>query len=102
MSGNNDALSHVPLQQLVTIGSKKIFITHGHTFGVRLSRERLALYAKKAGADIAVFGHTHECCDEYILGVHVFNPGSMGYYPRTYGVIDIENDEIHTKIFKYN
>ncbi len=102
VSGNNDALSQAPLQKLVTIEGKKIFITHGHTFGVRHTREQLALYAKKTCADIAIFGHTHESCDEYILGMHVLNPGSMGYYPRTYGLIDIKNDEIHTKILKYN
>lgn len=101
VSGNNDPFSRAPLQKLVTLEGKKFFITHGHTFGVRQTRERLALHAKSCGADIAIFGHTHESCDEYILGMHVFNPGSMGYYPRTYGVIDIENDEIHTKILKY-
>ena len=101
VSGNNDPFSRAPFEKLVTIEGKKIFITHGHTFNVRQTRERLALRAKEAGADIAVFGHTHQSCDEYVLGMHVFNPGSMGFYPRTYGVIKIENDEIHTEILRY-
>ena len=102
VSGNNDIVSSAPMQRLIGVANKKIFITHGHGFGVKQATARLVSYAKSLGAHIVVFGHTHTCCDKFTDGIYLLNPGSMGYYPRTYATIDIINDEIYTKIINYN
>ena len=44
--------------------------------------------AKKKGADIVLFGHTHLQYTDYIDGLYVMNPGSVGMFGQ-YGVIDI-------------
>lgn len=102
VSGNNDFATSVPCSRLVELGGKKIFITHGHTLHVRKGVDALTERAKKLGADIAVYGHTHICHDSIEQGIYVINPGSMGYYPRTYAVLTIDGDTIKTKIEKYD
>ena len=59
---------------------------------------RWALEAKKKGASVVLFGHTHEAFYEYRDGIHFLNPGSLGsprgpLYP-TYGVIDIQGKSL--------
>ncbi len=100
VSGNNDLFSREPNDKLVVLGGKNVFITHGHLYGVRQSRQTLAHHAKSLGAELVIYGHTHQPCDEYINGIHVINPGTMGFYPRTYASLCIEDDKISTKIIR--
>lgn len=100
VSGNNDFCSNAPYSRMVTLEGKKIFIAHGHDFHVRSGIDEIVTHAKKIGADIVVYGHTHNCHDVFERGIYVLNPGSMGFYPRTYGVITIDGDNIKTRIVK--
>lgn len=60
----------------VEVAGHRIFLTHGHLFNVQLGTERLAAAAREAGADIAVYGHTHVALT--VNGaVTVLNPGSI-------------------------
>ena len=40
-------------------GATRFFLTHGHRYGVKYSTEALAAAAGAAGADVALYGHTH-------------------------------------------
>ena len=60
----------------VDVAGHRIFLTHGHLFHVRFGTERLAMAAREAGADIAVFGHTHIAYEEH-GDVIILNPGSI-------------------------
>ncbi len=102
VSGNNDFWSNMPCKRMVELGGKKIFIAHGHDFHVRSGIDEIVSHAKKTGADMVVYGHTHRCHDVFERGIYVLNPGSMGYYPRTYGVITIDDEKIKTRIVKYD
>lgn len=77
--GNNDLASMLPDDMLVELGGKRIYITHGHLCASPLS---LAYRTKENGADIALFGHTHEPLCEYAYGVLLLNPGSAGNFCR--------------------
>ena len=50
------------------------------------------LFARKNGADILLYGHTHIAFTDYDDGLYIMNPGSCGR-PReglpSYGIIDI-------------
>ena len=46
-----------------------------------------------------MFGHTHVPCEEYVDGLYLFNPGSLGY-EGTYGYIDIVGGGIRTAVVK--
>ncbi len=104
--GNCDALSgfddpDAPTERLIELGGKRIFITHGHTLSAKHGIGRLAAEAERCGADMAMFGHTHEPMEEYIMrdgnensaekknkGIYLFNPGSIGY-GGTWGIVTL-------------
>ena len=73
--GNNDLASMLPDDLLVEIGGKRIYMEHGHMCSNLMT---LAYRAKNRGAEIALFGHTHEPLCEQEYGVLLLNPGSAG------------------------
>ena len=76
VAGNCDwAMGNFGYEKVVDIEGHKIFLTHGHNYGVRYTREFLVEAAESLGADIAIYGHTHIV--EYSPGTPlVLNPGS--------------------------
>ena len=56
----------------------KIFLCHGHRYNVKRGLSELAEAAALMGADIALFGHTHQSHVSEISGVTLINPGSAG------------------------
>ena len=71
------------------LGGVRLFLTHGHLFGVKSGMSRLKLEADRVGADIALFGHTHRPFLEEDGGVWYMNPGAArdGHY----GVIEMKD-----------
>ncbi len=62
-------------EKIVDAEGHKIFLTHGHNYGVRYTQEYIMEAAESQGADIAVYGHTHVVA--YQPGeLLVLNPGS--------------------------
>ncbi len=101
ISGNNDYSSNVPREKVLDIIGKKIFITHGHYYSVKLGYETLLEKAVSLNVDIALFGHTHEPYEAYHKGIHLLNPGSIRLPNRgnpSYGIIEIEKEKIGTCI----
>ncbi len=76
--GNCDISAEAPLSDVVQLGPVKAFITHGHAYNVRYSVDRLVYAAQEAGAQIAMYGHTHETDYRECGGVQVLNPGTAG------------------------
>ena len=96
--GNCDFVSDVEYNLISYVRDVKFFCTHGHQWGVKAGLDELALEAKKKGASVVLFGHTHEAFYEYRDWIHFLNPGSLGsprgpLYP-TYGVIDIQGKSL--------
>lgn len=90
--GNNDfGVFGVPGERLFTFGGKTIFLTHGHLYGVRTSSARVEQEARKRGADICIFGHTHCRVLEERNGLWLMNPGAAS---RSYGVIEILDGKV--------
>lgn len=92
VSGNCDWGTDKPDYDIVKIGEKTIFFTHGARFGVKGDLNIAKLFARKNEADILLFGHTHIAMTDYDDGLYIMNPGSCGRpregYP-SYGIIDI-------------
>lgn len=59
--------------------SVKIFACHGHAYSVKSGWEKLAREAKKRGADIALYGHTHQAEIREVDGILCINPGTLSY-----------------------
>ncbi len=90
IAGNCDSFFGGERYRVITIRGKKLFITHGHPYGVKMGLEGLINTALTAGADVALFGHTHTPHFEEVNGMLVINPGSVGMGGRTYGVLTLD------------
>jgi len=79
----------------VTVCGVKVYMTHGHRHNVKLTQTALLVDARKAGAQIALFGHTHcaECRQE-ADGLWVMNPGTCGAFGGSAGLIETEKEQI--------
>lgn len=79
--GNNDYYSTctLPWELLIELGGVRIYMTHGHRLVNLMS---LAYKAQECGAQVALFGHTHQALCETAQGVLLLNPGSAGNYCR--------------------
>jgi len=97
--GNSDPQKNHPLEKLINIGERNIYLTHGYQFDVKYDfylrmklREGsdIVRYAKRLNADILLFGHTHIPYESIIDGIHVLNPGTRS----TYGVIEINGERV--------
>ena len=107
----SSSLCDSPEERMVSFGEYNIMMMHGHTRYVKGGIERAAAHAAQAGADILLYGHTHERRDSYLpageeIGgitlekpLRIFNPGSIGApHDRIYsfGVITIRGRDILT------
>ena len=95
VSGNCDWDSVYPTFKILdNIAGKRILITHGHPFQVKHGYTVIEEYAKKIGADIVLFGHTHiqYIQNEFENGFYMMNPGSAAN--GEYGMVDIEKSGV--------
>lgn len=93
--GNNDFFEKsVPEDRVFDLGGKKLFVTHGHKYGVKYSKAKLIREAKKAGADICIYGHTHARDYEETEDMIIINPGTAS---RGYCVLRISGDKTETE-----
>lgn len=96
VKGNNDFWERdADNDRFFTFDNVKIFVTHGHDYGVKYSLAKLNAHAKALGADVCIFGHTHTAFNETVNGVMMFNPGSA---TRSYGVLETNGGRPELKI----
>ena len=85
-------------EKLVEIGGHRFLLSHGHKLGVKSGISRAADHAIRKGADVLLFGHTHEAFDAQIDGsgggsVRCVNPGSVGaWYGASFALLDLRPD----------
>ena len=87
--GNCDLFSSLPLEIRCAAGGIEFFAAHGHLYGVKHDRTYAAIKtaARKAGAEVVLFGHTHEELCRNEDGLTLLNPGSAGRRTASYGVL---------------
>ncbi|MFB0919896.1 MAG: YfcE family phosphodiesterase [Oscillospiraceae bacterium] len=76
--GNCDMGSVLPDTDFFQAGKAKIFISHGHLYGVKVTLSALVDDARVRGANIVMFGHTHIAKFAMSGGIYVLNPGTCG------------------------
>ena len=82
--GNNDFFSDLDREKEFTIGSYKVWLTHGHNYYVSMGNETIKEEARSRGINIVVYGHTHRPVIDIEEDVIAINPGSLTY-PRQDG-----------------
>ena len=103
VSGNCDRFSHYPYSTVAQIGGVKIFITHGHTLGVKGALGGLIAAARQQDCQIVLYGHTHIPNIKYDDGLYIVNPGSCARSRdggNSYAVIDIRDNGILPSIVR--
>ena len=92
--GNCDWYSREDTEALLVFQGKKILITHGQCYQVKMGTELLLAAAESAGADVVIFGHTHipVCTTE--SGILMINPGSVRF-SHTFGVLTLNGGKIN-------
>ncbi|MCQ2386052.1 MAG: metallophosphoesterase [Clostridia bacterium] len=96
-------------ERMLTLDGVRIFLLHGHQWGVKGGYETAAAYARRNGADVLVYGHTHTPLSEYLLDTPrpllVFNPGSLGR-PKDgkyhYGILTVQNGAVLPSIGEFD
>lgn len=104
--GNNDYDSIYPSERVVTLGTKRVYMAHGHRHRVYYTTDRIYYAAAQEQADIALFGHTHSPYLENEGGILVMNPGSISL-PRssvgkTFAFITIESGKTVASVMSYD
>ncbi|MBM7578866.1 metallophosphoesterase [Jeotgalibacillus terrae] len=112
--GNCDFDSAYPEDELVDCDGTKVFITHGHLYGIKSSLDRIGYKGDELQADIIIFGHSHQLGAEMMDGRLFLNPGSIRL-PRdrnepTYAIVNLHERQVdidfytdqHEKLLSWN
>ena len=67
-----------PRELLLTAEGKRLLLTHGDAYGVKVGRLRISLRARELKADAVLFGHTHVQESYEEDGILFANPGTIG------------------------
>ena len=85
-------------EEIFMADDKKVFVCHGHNYGIKYTLSDLLKKALDSNIDIVIFGHSHVPCYEERKGIVFINPGSVslprGGSSKGIGILDIENGEI--------
>ena len=87
-------------EKLVDCGGFRFLLMHGHRHSVKSGIQRAADYAIAKGADVLLFGHTHEAFDSEIDGsaggsVRCINPGSVGsWYGASFALLEVRDGKL--------
>ncbi len=101
--GNCDLRSTLSASLACTVGGVGIFAAHGHLYNVKYEPglESLSEAAREAGAELALFGHTHRACLESHQGITFLNPGTIGRAAHpSYAVLSVEGGRYTAELKK--
>ena len=97
VKGNCDFQEYEDTELLMSFEGVKIFMTHGHIYGVKSGLKTLIDESRRLGADIALFGHTHQAIIKGPAWPWVMNPGQMERHDNkrtaSYGVINVNGGQ---------
>lgn len=96
--GNCDIGGDHPRKAIVTLGGKRLYLTHGANERVKYGLLNLSCAAAEAEVDAALYGHTHIAATDFDRGILLFNPGSIA--AGSYGVLTIDNGGIYSSLYR--
>lgn len=91
-------------ESILEVEDKRLFLTHGHKFGVSKNMIKLLAKGMETEVDVVLYGHTHIPKFDNVAGVFYMNPGSI-YSPRSetpasYLILNIEKDKDVTYMYR--
>jgi putative phosphoesterase len=101
--GNCDYEMRYPIDLVEEIKNEKVFITHGHEYGIKMSLDRLRYKSEEYQADFVFFGHSHLLGATIEEGRLYLNPGSImlprGRNEKTYAIVEKRKNRITVQFF---
>lgn len=99
VAGNVDWTYEGPLEILIKVADINVFLTHGHTYHVKMTLNYLQETARLLDADLTIYGHSHVGAQKKIGGRLFVNPGSVSE-PRdglspSFMIATVENKKIN-------
>lgn len=104
VKGNMDRDPTFLDRRIVSLGGKKILLTHGHLQGVKQTLAVLQKEANEAKVDIVCFGHTHIPYCHMHEGILYLNSGSISRpkgptRQKTYAVLTVTEDALDVQYY---
>ncbi len=85
----------ISLEKTIVLENQKIFLTHGHRYGVKENRKKLMEETGRREGNMVLYGHTHQEIVVEEEGIWAINPGSIGKALNpTFVIVKIEKDQI--------
>lgn len=102
VTGNCDYMVKGPSEEMLAVGSRRIYLTHGHLYKVKKDLSSLVQRSKVLGVDVTIFGHTHTPTMFRRDGVLFVNPGSL-HSPRqthapSFAILEITRNTVKARI----
>lgn len=104
IAGNNDFFGTYPKEAELELAGKRIWLNHGHRYGIHYGTDFLKKTGREMGVDIVMCGHSHVPVIDIEDDIMVLNPGSLTF-PRqenrtpSYIVMEInEAGEVNCRI----
>ena len=97
--GNCDMYSKSSREALAGYEGHRILAVHGHRQDVKYTYEPLSYYAEERGADIALFGHTHDPYVGWLGQVMLMNPGAL--MDGRYGELLIDGKHLVPRLLSF-
>jgi putative phosphoesterase len=102
VAGNCDISNRMKQEEIISLMGYKIFLVHGHQFGVKRDLNRLKYRAQELAVDAVVFGHTHSPFCDKIGDLWLINPGSAAHSrwsgQGSFAIIEIDNHGLKPSI----
>lgn len=93
--GNCDsAVYGFPDSVQLTLEGMTVFACHGHRYGVKYGLHKLYYAAKEAGAQLCLFGHTHQPFSDFEKDFFLVNPGPAA--GGCYAVAELADGAVRT------
>ena len=84
-----------PEEKEVFFRGKRLWLVHGHAWGVKMGTWMLLDEARARGVDCVLFGHTHIPLCHRDGSLWVLNPGAAG--EGTCGILEERNGELYCR-----
>lgn len=75
--GNCDFKMINPVERIVILNDKKIYMTHGNKYNVNFGFNSIYYRGREVDADIVLYGHTHIPVIKHEGDMIIMNPGSV-------------------------
>lgn len=99
--GNCDGYNSAPKELVLEFKGKRLLLTHGDHYGVKISDTMLKFEAEEKGVDAALYGHTHMPSINDYGNIMLINPGSAALPRMSKSSIAFMEIEEGKRLFAY-